>query len=56
MSLKEIKDYLAKRSPEKLIHLLEDKEIIINKKIEKLQKMATKKSNQYNFLKEKVCI
>lgn len=39
MPLKEIKDYLAKRSPEELVHLLEEKEITINKKIKKLQKM-----------------
>jgi DNA-binding transcriptional MerR regulator len=39
MPLKEIKEYLNKRSPDELIHLLEKKEAILDSKIERLQKM-----------------
>lgn len=39
MSLKEIKDYLDKRSPDELITLLDKKETLLDEKIKQLQKM-----------------
>ncbi|MCY9031804.1 MerR family transcriptional regulator [Bacillus subtilis] len=39
MPLKEIKEYLNKRSPDELIYLLESKEAVLDAKIKQLQKM-----------------
>lgn len=39
MPLKEIKEYLNKRSPDELINLLESKESILDTKIKQLQEM-----------------
>lgn len=56
MSLREIKNYLDKRNPEDFILLLEEKEIEMEEKIEKLTQMKKHISNKASLTRESLSI